>query len=221
MAKSMNWRGKNKSIKLRFNNVIPVFHTRLMDKTEIKCGCDDSLTLNSEVYVFRIESKDGKKKYHMHFGANCGRDVIELSNRINGTNYGNIYFMNPVNVRDEETVVSGYGLRNHAKENNTQRYSRFNRTYLVAIFILCKTWNEPYPYRKLAEVIDLIHQNPETDCHQHLGFFNEILKKDKRTLSQMLDQHRQQIGGSAFQNVDLGILHRFITEGLKLQSRIY
>lgn len=73
----------------------------------------------------------------------------------------------------------------------------------------------------LTEVIDLIHQNPETDCHQHLEFFNEILKKDKRTLNEMLNQHRQQIGGDAFQNVDLGILHFYIIENLRLQSRIY
>ena len=214
------WKGRNeKSTRLRFNNVTPVFHSRLLQETEIKCGCGRRLELDSEMYVFRVEHKNGNWKSHVHFGASCGREVIELSNQINGTSYRNIYFMDTLNVRDEETVVKSYGLRNHEIHNDPQRYTKFNKTYLVSIFILCQTWNQPFPYGPLAEVVDAIHNNPETDCHLQLAFFNSILKKDKRTLARMFEEYRRQRGDS-FRNVDLTILDDFIVRELKQASRI-
>lgn len=217
----MNWKGRNEKVKrILFNNVVPVFHSRLMQDTVIRCGCGRALELHSEVYVLKIIPKNGKESYHKHFGSGCGKEVIKLSNEINCSNFANIYFMDPLNVCDEDTVVKGYGLRNYDQQNDPSRYSQFNKEYLIAIFILCTAWGEPYPYGRLAVAIDAIHAAPEANCYLSLGFFNTIIKRDKRNLSQMLDCYRQEVAINAFHNINFDLLHQYVSAELKLKSSI-
>lgn len=218
----MHWRGYDKKeTKLRFNNIIPVFHSRLMENTNIKCCCNDSLKLHSEVYVFKVCPKKDGKEYFIHAGAGCGRDLIKISNDLNGTNYCNIYFMDPLHIRTENGVIQGFGLRNYDRQNDITRYSEFNKTYLLGIFILCQSWNQPFPYGTLADIIDRIHQNPQVDYNLQLDIFNSIIGKDvkKRTLYDMLESYRER-NQNAFVNLNLNILHDYIVNELDTKSRI-
>ena len=216
----MDWRGKDKKItNLKFNTITPVFHSELEIVTHLKCCCNAHLKVDSEYYVLRVQSKSNSKFIKDEFiyaGNSCGRQILELSNQINNTNYQSIPFFKINACNTIERITEHFGFRDFQQPNKPHsQYTKFNKEYLLAIFIICQVWNEPFPYGKFAEIVIKIHQEPEIDQHLHIPIFNNAIFKGKRTLIQSLESFRHN-HKDAFPNQSFDLLHNYIlSKGLK------
>lgn len=188
------------------NYINPEYFFENVNK-DLKCCCGKVLKKGSKVYLISSRLKFSNNYYKTFWaGESCGKELIELSNRINGTQYGSIPLLKTCGLLSENEVVTEFGKKNglsQAKTLDINSYTEYNKEILVAIWLLCCwAWGNPAPNELFAMMLDKIHSNPSRDLDKkYVNYFQKAKERDKakRSCKQLLEKYKE-INKGAFEN---------------------